>query len=473
MRTGDGTGQSPYSYSYSAAYIYAGKGDDIVYLTEVSGVDPSGQGLNIRQYVDLGDGADWLTASSFTGMCVLAGAGDDVVIHTDLRTEAGDRETGSYSGHGATAVGPQCDAAWTRLNFVDAGAGDDRVAMGSGDDLVIGGEGDGADIILVSGLALNSIFGMLFSQVKYGPGSNTFFGGAGADTFTIDRIRASEDGGYAAAIDAGEGDDRITITNVASASFVNAGDGNDVINIQAGLATGGRITRHHEPTDSVFAGAGDDIIHTGRGDDLIVGGDGHDWIFAEGGNDHIYVGPVGGAGDGATDHISITQIVDTVFYSGPAFNGDVDVIYDFHPQSRCGAETCKGDVLDLAVALDELGLYDNSSPLSQNEIRAVNNAGANTGLQVFANGGWQTIVRLICVRVDELNLTEQADVSGGLGAKTGGDLLWWTGPVASLIEHQPFAAGSGDVFRAVAAPKPEPVETVLLDPADGDDWWIA
>jgi subtilisin-like proprotein convertase family protein len=91
-------------------------------------------------------------------------------------------------------------------------------------------------------------------------------GGAGADVIFVRALSNSFDGGNTILVDAGAGDDRISLVAASSRTVfrVEGGQGADVITITGPTA------------DIVAGGAGDDRIDAGAGNDRIAGGLGAD-----------------------------------------------------------------------------------------------------------------------------------------------------------------------------------------------------
>jgi hypothetical protein len=82
-------------------------------------------------------------------------------------------------------------------------------------------------------------------------------------------------------INAGEGNDNIKVGKGVTVKLTLAGgNGNDTINVDKAVTAGQKIT----------GGGGDDTINGGRGDDEITGGTGNDKIKAGAGNDTIEAG---------------------------------------------------------------------------------------------------------------------------------------------------------------------------------------
>ena len=185
---------------------------------------------------------------------------------------------------------------------VTARGGDDRiVVLGQAADedhgvLVVGG--DGNDEIRTAGLN---------AEVR---------GEAGSDRIGVSLLQ-----GQRAIVDAGAGDDIVTIDG-AGRSTVNAGAGDDWI--QGG-----------DGHDIVDAGAGDDRVDAGAGNDVVTGADGDDTLLGQRGRD-ILVGGSGSdqlfggygrdvvlAGEGA-DQLSGGRGRDLLVAHGTEFDQDVD-----------------------------------------------------------------------------------------------------------------------------------------------------
>ena len=99
-------------------------------------------------------------------------------------------------------------------------------------------------------------------------GLGTILAGAGADTLTIatatvkDNANTAKDETLSAKLDAGAGNDSITVnTSGAGKTTISGGDGNDTITV-TGISTGGT---------SIDAGAGDDIVKLGALGSLVTG----------------------------------------------------------------------------------------------------------------------------------------------------------------------------------------------------------
>ena len=123
----------------------------------------------------------------------------------------------------------------------------------------------------------------------------------------IDVLLNDESGSFADAdvnrieIDAGAGDDSITIIGTSESATIMAGDGDDTVQSGPGKdwiyggpgndsLFGGDtrdIIRGEAGNDSILGEGGDDVLRGGDGLDTIIGGDGNDLAFGEDGDDVI------------------------------------------------------------------------------------------------------------------------------------------------------------------------------------------
>lgn len=119
-------------------------------------------------------------------------------------------------------------------------------------------------------------------------------------------------------IDAGDGDDSVTILPIDSgftaAIEVRGGSGNDTINASA--AATAFLLNGNAGNDTVTGGAGNDILSGEAGDDLLQGGSGNDSLFGNEDADQLQ----GGEGDDSLDGGAGT---DTIVEAG-----DVDFTLD-------------------------------------------------------------------------------------------------------------------------------------------------
>lgn len=195
-------------------------------------------------------------------------------------------------------------------DFIDGGAGDDRLHSGEGNDIVIGGSGndkivsghdndvvnggDGDDVIFAD-LDETHAFGWhandeWVSDTANRNGNDTVDAGAGNDEVHAGGGNDVVYGGTGNDILWGRGDTRAVDVDDADSDYIDGGDGDDQISGDDG-------------DDTLIGGAGADMIHgdqetaqTRSGNDFIDGGAGDDLLFGDGGDDTV----LGGAG---ADHI--------------------------------------------------------------------------------------------------------------------------------------------------------------------------
>jgi len=262
--------------------IDAGAGDDTVSI--------DGSISNGNSSVDLGSGKNALTVIGLSSswvfnananMSITTGdEGDSVVYNRSKATVTGGLgndtiTTGTGDDSITASDGNDIISVSSGNNTVYGGAGNDSITAGNGNDLLEGG--DGADTIVGGG------------------GTDTIYGGNGNDSITASGLLT---------IDAGAGDDTVTINSavLAGAGSIDLGTGKNVL-AQTGsvtlLATASMTITTGDEGDSitygrskatVIGGLGDDTITTGTGDDSITAGDGNDIINVSSGNNTVYSG---------------------------------------------------------------------------------------------------------------------------------------------------------------------------------------
>lgn len=445
------SGLERYGYSYALYDIATLGGDDIVYVRNVTAIDPAGVNPRSRQWIDLGDGNDFAQVTSLTAATIMGGAGNDVLWKVDLRFNQVGSENGAFTTNGASyglvqaSITP--DPSWLDFDILDGGDGDDTIVGGNGPDWVFGGAGadnisvgwgnnvvyagEGADVIQMEGMRAAVVVSKL-AQNFFAPANNAIWGGGGDDVVTL-RFMSNPTTGLVAVINGDEGNDFIQTVSVSSV-WVTGGEGADTISISQDNLDYGYNWTTAQPNDTVWAGAGDDVIYSGHGADLIVAGAGHDWVFNGWGSDHVYGGEGGAAGDGATDRHTLDLYVHrnpaSYFFTDTV--NDVDFIYDFEPQSRFPGQAGKGDVLDLTVMFaaspsDPL-VHQAANPFLNGQVRLADayGDGQSTAVQALNEvGGYDTFLILYGVGVGELDSVNAAQISAGLAAKTGGDFFWF------------------------------------------------
>jgi Ca2+-binding RTX toxin-like protein len=167
-------------------------------------------------------------------------------------------------------------------DFIDGGAGDDRIWGEGGSDVILGGEGN--DI--------------LYGDATYLPdelhGADLIDGGAGEDELygggSDDRLFGGADNDYLSGeagsdqADGGAGDDYVA--GGEADDVLKGSDGADVLSGDAGMdvlwgGSGG---------DQLDGGADDDVLHGEAGMDLLSGGNGNDSLYGGSGGDVIEAG---------------------------------------------------------------------------------------------------------------------------------------------------------------------------------------
>ncbi|MBV6631426.1 MAG: calcium-binding protein [Alphaproteobacteria bacterium] len=302
--------------------LYGGLGSDTIFVDRDS-VD----------YRDGGGGSDWISGSGINaGLVINLGAGTatdesgavDTFVNFEnvIGTNFNDNITGNASANYISGSNGN-DTIWSGggADTIIGGNGVDSMNGGGGDDLFIltsgGGDivngGAGVDAIDVTG-ATESATLFLWGNVSIGSGpqitisnveiaygtdfddrlagvggaSDSLYGGAGADTFYVDRDSAD----YR---DAGSGDDWILGNGINAGITLNlgAGTGTDesgttdvLLNFEHAVGTdfGDNITG--SSANNILRGAGGaDVIWSGGGNDIVDGGAGVDTINGGGGDD--------------------------------------------------------------------------------------------------------------------------------------------------------------------------------------------
>ena len=226
-------------------YIETGAGNDTVYAGRGRDAVFAGAG---DDFAHGGAGGDLLVGGTGADR-LIGGGGNDVII-------TGGPNSGPLPGSvDALADGLERDGAFDgdqSNDYVEAGAGHDRVFAFGGNDLVFGGIGN--------------------DMLRAGGGNDILVGGDGNDR-----------------ISAGAGDD------------IALGDGPNSFDDAILSLTSAAATFDAPVTPSLYGillansqlGRGDDVIDGGAGNDLMFGGAGNDMIFGRTGNDLLH----GGHGD--------------------------------------------------------------------------------------------------------------------------------------------------------------------------------
>lgn len=332
-------------------YLSTTNEDDVINLTN-----------DFRDYIISSGGGDDTIRSGSGDNIVVAGSGNDTVL-TRLGNDVivggdGDDIINASWGY-AALLGPyDPNNPWVGFDndFIDAGAGNDRIVDMVGNNTIEAGEGNDS---IVTGYGDDFIRGDLGDDViKSGAGDDLVYGGAGHDRIS---------GGDGIDVLFGDsGDD--TISGENGSDFIYGGSGNDRI---WGGDGDDRIEGNHgndrisggNGADTIYGGQGDDVIHGGAdddvlsggsGDDRIDGGDGNDIVSGGWGNDVVY----GGNGD---DRLSDSFGDDTLYGGSGAdlftFGGitalrDIDRVVTGYRFNDLGDNT----IMDFQVGVDHLKL---------------------------------------------------------------------------------------------------------------------
>ncbi|ARJ67778.1 hypothetical protein WV31_20015 [Magnetospirillum sp. ME-1] len=243
------------------------------------------------------DGTWTLTPAQLTGLSVTTTEGSNLHLSvTATSTEASNGSTASTTtsfdiSFSGTAAGNDTLDGGAGNDTLFGGAGNDTLSGGTGSDLLEGG--DGNDVLNYS--ADSSWSGGFVSQnvgdTVHGGTNETyaiagdnlsqdvFRGGAGTDTLVMGAGNDAVflDDGYSASPTGGARLDGI--------ESINAGDGNDVVDLTSNRYSYGDVT--------IDGGSGNDVLLGNAGNDMIIGGTGNDVLYGASGNDTLL------GGDGA------------------------------------------------------------------------------------------------------------------------------------------------------------------------------
>ncbi len=254
-----GSGNDYIESGAGADKVWAGRGHDTVF---------AGAG---DDFVHGGSGNDLLVGGTGADT-LIGGRGDDTII-------SGGPNTGPLEANDL-AHDLAVDAVFSgdRSNdYVEAGAGNDRVLAFGGDDLVFGGAGNDE---IRTGAGNDIVVG--------GDGNDTISAGAGNDIVLGDGPNSLDDAVLPIPVsDRAAGPSWTWYETLLANSRL--GNGDDVIDGGAG----GDWMFGGAGNDLLFGRTGNDLLHGGRGDDelyddLNSGGDGADIFFGGAGTDKIF-----------------------------------------------------------------------------------------------------------------------------------------------------------------------------------------
>jgi Ca2+-binding RTX toxin-like protein len=296
-------------------------GDDILNGTTTQTLINGGGGNDIirgRGYDTLkgGDGNDHITAG-WGNNWLIGNAGNDTLI-------GGDEADYLIGGPGADSMvgGSGSDSFW--YNYGDGLISDDTIVGGAGFDHLVASTGSlnqtvimtdamsiehvqtdkGNDLldasamstaVYLSGNAGNDtlIGGRGADHIDVEGGADTLIGNAGDDMFDVggpgatltdDVLRGGD--GYDTVFFATGDENHFVMTDAMSIEQVWGDQSNDLLDGRA-LSLGVELLGN-EGNDTLYGGAGGDVIHGGEGDDLLVGGAGHNVLDGGNGDDNFW-----------------------------------------------------------------------------------------------------------------------------------------------------------------------------------------
>lgn len=251
-------------------------GGGTIYRTTYNQFTMSYPSIGGNDDIYAGAGDDWVRAGPGNDY-VDGGAGQDVIFgqaSNDDLFGGGDRDV-------LVGDGPDVPLAAQGDDYLDGEAGDDLLDGGGGADLLFGGTGLDQ---LQGGAGNDFLDGEADDDVLLGDGgADQLFGGDGADYLQGDAGDGVDDGNDV--LEGGAGND--TLLGQGGSDEIHGGEGNDRI---AGDNGGGDTTGE---ADSIFGGAGDDVIDAQGGDDMVDAGADNDVVLGGAGNDQL----AGGSGN--------------------------------------------------------------------------------------------------------------------------------------------------------------------------------
>jgi len=272
------TGTEYYTHGRATSEVYGDAGDDVL-IAHPGYRDYWYIEQGIRDIFDILDGGDGNdTITTYTTAHIFGGAGNDIINTNGFLI----REDYSFSS-------------------IDGGDGDDTITVsGTGRDTIFGNSGNdrfianasetwGAGTISNNRLAADSV-----SISGYNKYDTLFDGGDG-----IDRIEFGS--GNDAILTDDYGVNTLTyVHKIINIEVIDAGAGNDVINLSTNLyvigdievfgQSGNDVIWSNNGNDSLDGGTGDDFVRGAGGNDLIRGGDGIDKLRGDDGSDRLYGG---------------------------------------------------------------------------------------------------------------------------------------------------------------------------------------
>lgn len=346
---------------------------------------------------------------------LVLGEGDDVLLLDDMLSLRHPATSGARVEGVETIIAGEGDDVvnLTSMTFlygnvtIDGGDGDDVLWSSSGDDILYGGNGDdrldggGGNDILEGGDGNDVLYG--------GTGADILRGGGGDDTLYFESGGTLGDIYYAFNVgspgiagtgemvaldgknfssdlyDGGDGYDTLVLTGGDDTLFIEdpfstghplagslrlsgiekieAGDGDDVVDLTNGLLAYGDVTIDGGSGDDVlWSSSGNDVLYGGTGNDNLYGGTGSDVLYGGDGNDVLRGGPDGRSGILSAQTQSHSFTNDIMF---PSVEESVSIL-SLVPPGANALGVAAGDlsvgfdtVVDISFVKTEAG-FDNS-----------------------------------------------------------------------------------------------------------------
>ncbi|WP_157215952.1 calcium-binding protein [Flavisphingomonas formosensis] len=263
-------------------------------------------------------------------------------------------------------------------DILRGGASSDTLSGGDGNDMLYGGTGRD---FLYAGSGDDSLYGEDGNDVVYGDnqGVDLLYGGAGDDQIY---------GGGAGIIDAGTGNDRVELHgNLDEGGTIIGGDGTDSLVFGVTFHAPSpdlTITGFEGISGSFYGGAGDDalnlaqvlpasalqngvmFVYGGGGNDRLTGSDTRDALDGGDGNDTLY-------GGGGNDYLSAGSGIDALY--GGQGDDQIDISDSGNPFAA-GKVYSGGDGYDTLSIFGDVGHLNLSAAAINPDIEAISYTGS-------------------------------------------------------------------------------------------------
>ncbi len=458
---GAGNDQIYLQWSYYAGLVFGDEGDDVIIASDVGHVISGGAGAD-QLYG--GNGDDQLRSDDYSD-----GITNDNALDHDILSGAGGNDY-LWAGYGDDVDGGTgTDTLLYSFGGLTAGITFNTASIVSGQPFVLGGGTiqNVENLLYIRGTDFADRFTLATQSVLL-----ELDAGAGNDTITI--------GNSSAAVYGGDGNDRIF--SGAAADEIHGGAGRDIVDyrfyasgvtvdLAAGTGAGGdTISEVESVLGSEFADtiqgdanantlmgmAGNDVLNGRDGNDALTGGAGYDQMYGGAGDDLYYVNDDGdiaieSAGEGydtvkSTISLTLTNNIERLVLGGTAaINGTGNSI-DNNLTGNSAANTLLGlggaDFIIGGGGLDQLDGGEDSdtyyfASFEQYADATITDSGVNFGWDVVRFAG--TTAGTLVMQASDTGI-EEIDVatSSGLTANFSG---------TTAINVDASALGSGVIIR--------------------------